>query len=91
MSRHLSVFLFDSLFGELTEDDHGRISFTYAPSSLKSESFVPLSNSLPPRETPFEGKDCQGFFAGVLSEEESRKIIASILGISSRNDFALLE
>lgn len=91
MSKRLSVFLFDSLVGELTQDKHGRVSFTYKQSWLESDSFFPLSNSLPPREAPFEGKECQGFFAGVLPEEENRKIISSILGISSQNDFALLE
>jgi len=91
MSRHLTVYLHENLVGELTQDKHGRISFTYQKEWLESKNRVPLSHSLPLREAPFEGKECQGFFAGVLPEESNREIIATILGISSRNDFALLE
>lgn len=32
-----------------------------------------------------------GFFGGTLPEEDNRKIIARILGISDKNDFAMLE
>ena len=34
---------------------------------------------------------CRGFFAGVLPEQAQREMIARNLGISERNDFALLE
>ncbi len=33
----------------------------------------------------------RAFFAGILPEEEPRKRLAAILGVSERNDFALLE
>jgi serine/threonine-protein kinase HipA len=39
----------------------------------------------------FGRKECRPFFAGVLPEESKREIIARNLGISARNDFALLE
>ena len=35
--------------------------------------------------------DCRGFFAGILPDESQREIIARNLGISARNDFAMLE
>lgn len=91
MSKHLDVYLHESLTGQLQQDKHGRISFSYNPSWLENPASLPLSHSLPLRDEPFAAKECQGFFAGVLPEEENRKIIASILGISARNDFALLE
>lgn len=90
-TKELSVYLHDSSVGHLAQDKHGRISFSYSPAWLEQSHCMPLSQSLPLREEPFEGKECQGFFAGVLPEEENRRIIAAILGISSHNDFALLE
>jgi serine/threonine-protein kinase HipA len=91
MNKHLSVYLHESRAGELTQDKHGRISFAYDEGWLESASALPLSHSLPLRAEPFDGKECQGFFAGVLPEEDNRRLIAAILGISARNDFALLE
>jgi serine/threonine-protein kinase HipA len=91
MSKQLDVYLHDSLAGQLEQDKHGRISFAYDSSWLNQPKSVPLSHSLPLRAERYQGKECQGFFAGVLPEEQNREIIASILGISARNDFALLE
>ena len=91
MTKTLDVYLHDSLTGKLHQDRHGRISFTYHPEWLSNEDATPLSYSLPLQEQTFEAKQCQGFFAGVLPEEENRKIISSILGISAQNDFTLLE
>lgn len=91
MSKRLDVYLHDALAGQLEQDKHGRISFAYDPSWLNQPNSVPLSHSLPLRAERYQGKECQGFFAGVLPEEQNREIIASILGISARNDFALLE
>ena len=91
MSKQLDVYLHDSLAGQLEQDKHGRVSFGYDSSWLNQPNSVPLSYSLPLRAERYQGKECQGFFAGVLPEEQNREIIASILGISARNDFALLE
>ncbi len=91
MNKHLSVYLHNTLAGQLTQDKHGQISFSYCQDWLESADSVPLSHSLPLSERPFAGKNCQGFFAGVLPEEENRKIISAILGVSPRNDFAILE
>jgi serine/threonine-protein kinase HipA len=43
------------------------------------------------REEPFHGKHARPFFAGILPEEGPRQQIAAILGVSERNDFAILE
>lgn len=91
MSKQLDVYLHDVLAGQLEQDKHGRVSFAYDPSWLTQANSAPLSHSLPLRAERYQGKECQGFFAGVLPEEQNREIIASILGISARNDFALLE
>jgi serine/threonine-protein kinase HipA len=51
----------------------------------------PLSRQLPLQAEPFVGRTVRGFFAGLLPEAEPRDRIASILGISAGNDFAMLE
>jgi serine/threonine-protein kinase HipA len=50
-----------------------------------------LSPSLPLRKERFAAKECLGFFGGILPEESKREIIARNLGISARNDYAMLE
>ncbi|NOY00891.1 MAG: hypothetical protein GXP30_14350 [Verrucomicrobia bacterium] len=36
MSKHLSVYLYDSLVGQLEQDKHGRISFVYCQTWLEA-------------------------------------------------------
>lgn len=50
-----------------------------------------MSHSLPLRQKRFGRKECRGFFAGILPEQSKREIIARNLGISPRNDYAMLE
>lgn len=91
MARTLDVYLRDHLAGHLTEDDGGDIKFVYAESWLHTPDAPALSQSLPLRKEPFRRKECQGFFGGILPEESKREIIAKNLGISARNDYAMLE
>jgi serine/threonine-protein kinase HipA len=46
---------------------------------------------LPLTKKHFTRNQCRGFFAGILPEEPKREIIAKNLGISARNDYAMLE
>lgn len=91
MARALDVYLFDDLVGRLAQDDGGQMVFDYDESWLTSPRAAPLSQSLPPRAIRFRNKECRGFFAGILPEESKREIIARNLGISARNDYAMLE
>ena len=91
MARTLDVYLHTDLVGHLTQDDDGEMSFHYAESWLQRPAAVPLSHSLPLRKERFRRKECRGFFAGILPEESKREMIARNLGISSRNDYAMLE
>lgn len=91
MQRTLDVYLHRNLVGQLVQDEHGEISFHYAEGWLNQPAAIPLSHSLPLQTAPFTRKECRGFFAGVLPEEGKREIIAKNLGISARNDFAMLE
>jgi serine/threonine-protein kinase HipA len=79
------------LAGQLIQDEHGQIAFHYDESWLNNAEAIPLSHSLPLKKERFNRNECRGFFAGVLPDESKREIIAKNLGISARNDFAMLE
>lgn len=91
MARTLDVYMHTDLIGHLTQDDDGDLSFQYAESWLQRKGAVALSHSLPLRAERFRRKECRGFFAGILPEESKREMIAHNLGISARNDYAMLE
>lgn len=86
----LNVFLGDKLAGTLEQDSSGTTRFQYAQAWLDSEDAIPLSASLPLRPEPFSRNETRPFFAGVLPEQESRRLISKAFGISDKNDFALL-
>lgn len=91
MARTLDVYLHDVLVGNLIQDAGGQMAFEYVESWLNAPGAVPLSQSLLLRKKRFNRKECRGFFAGILPEEGKREIIARNLGISARNDYAMLE
>lgn len=91
MSKSLAVFLNQVLVGYLEQDIHGRNSFTYDEIYLNSTDATPISRIMPLGTEKFDHNICHAFFAGILPEELSRKIIARCLGISANNDFSLLE
>lgn len=88
MAKILEVYLHDRLAGQLEQDRSGALWFTYNEEWIAAG--VPLSASLPLRAERFKASECRPFFAGLLPEENSRRLIASALGVSDRNDFALL-
>jgi hypothetical protein len=51
----------------------------------------PLSHSLLLRKERFTRKEWRGFFAGILTEQNKRELVARNLGISPKNDFSMLE
>ena len=91
MARLLNVYLDPQLVGRLIQYDGGQMLFQYDSAWLENPEAIALSRSLPLRKEPFAQKECRGFFGGTLPEEDNRKVIARILGISDRNDFAMLE
>jgi serine/threonine-protein kinase HipA len=91
MARTLDVYIGDDIAGQLVQDDGGQMLFTYTEAWLNKPGAVPLSQSLPLRKERFKTKECRAFFAGILPEESKREIIARNLGISARNDYAMLE
>ena len=87
--KRLAVYLNEDRVGVLTDGD-GPV-FAYDAGWLAGGASYPLSRRLPLQSEPFSGRVVQGFFAGLLPEAEPRDRIASILGISGGNDFAMLE
>ena len=91
MARTLDVYLNSDLVGHLVQDSGGQMSFAYAEGWLVKPEAIPISQSLPLRTEEFTRNECRGYFAGILPEQSNREIIAHNLGISARNDFAMLE
>ena len=91
MARTLDVYLHNELVGHLIQDAGGQMLFNYTESWLQKPAATPLSQSLPLRRERFKRNECRGFFAGILPDESKREIIARNLGISARNDHAMLE
>lgn len=91
MARTLDVYLHRDLVGHLTQDSGGETVFDYAETWLNRPGATPLSQSLPLRKPRFKRKECRAFFAGILPDEAKREMIARNLGISARNDYAMLE
>ena len=66
-------------------------AFAYDADWLATGPGFPLSRQLPLKKEPFSGRAVRAFFSGLLPEAEPRDRIASILGVSGGNDFAILE
>ena len=89
--RALNVWWDGRIAGELTQDDHGELGFSYAGDWLASPGAPALSASLPKRAKPFSRRECRPFFGGLLPDEGQREAAAQALGVSRANDFALLD
>jgi serine/threonine-protein kinase HipA len=86
----LAVYFHGSRVGTLTQDISGKIAFQYDREWLLSTGAHPISQSLPLRAEAFSEAACTGFFGGLLPEENIRVTIAKNLGITPRNDYAML-
>ncbi len=91
----LSVYLNSTFVGRLWLDEERRFVFQYDETWLCDADAIPLSLSLPLRadvfgDSPSKGK-VRAFFSNLLPEAELRSNIAKRLGLSEKNDFALLK
>lgn len=87
----LAVYLNQQHVGQLALDGQRRFVFQYHAAWLADEQAVPLSLSLPLRAAPYSDDSARPFFANLLPEAELRSAIARKLGLSDKNDYALLE
>ncbi|MBI1201834.1 MAG: type II toxin-antitoxin system HipA family toxin [Rhodopseudomonas sp.] len=85
----LDVWLSDRRVGRLYQVG-GRLVFVYAADWLVLDDIVALSVSMPLQVEPYNDRAARAFFAGLLPEHEQRHQVARALGVSPRNDFALL-
>jgi serine/threonine-protein kinase HipA len=90
MNHKLDVYLNQTLTGLLSIDAHSDMVFVYDDHYIEDKKNLPLSQSLPLQNQPYETKQCRPFFSGILPEAHFRASIARHLGISEKNDFALL-
>jgi serine/threonine-protein kinase HipA len=86
----LDVYLNQKLTGKLSVDKHGDMVFFYHEEYTNNPKNLPLSQSLPLQSCAYNAKQCRPFFSGILPEAHLRVAIARQLGISEKNDFALL-
>jgi serine/threonine-protein kinase HipA len=91
VSEKLSVYLHNSVAGQIWLDDTSRFSFQYDYSYIEDPDAIPLSLSLPLREEPYLNDTARPFFSNLLPEGEVRSLVAKIKQISEHNDFKLLE
>ena len=91
MTSALTVWWDDEIVGSLSVDRHGDASFSYAEEWLSKPSARAISVSLPLRREAYLRRESRPFFEGLLPEESQRVAIAGALGLSTENEFRLLE
>jgi serine/threonine-protein kinase HipA len=86
----LAVYLHQTLMGQLSINTQNDMAFTYQEKYAENKKNQVLSQSLPLQKAAYDAKQCRPFFSGILPEAHLRTAIAKQLGISEKNDFALL-
>ena len=90
-ARRLGVYRDTDLVGWLTRAGSQEMSFRYAETYLASTHPQPISLSLPLQAEPFDLDTSRAWFANLLPEGEIRSHVARKVGVSERNEYALLE
>ncbi|MBE0564440.1 MAG: type II toxin-antitoxin system HipA family toxin [Krumholzibacteria bacterium] len=86
----LAVHWEDTLVGHLSPAGGDGMSFVYHRSYLESSTTRPISLALPPRPEPHDGPAVRAWFANLLPEGAIRGQVARALGVSERNELAIL-
>jgi serine/threonine-protein kinase HipA len=89
MENKTSVFFFDQLAGELSQDKYGTIVFQYDQDYLNKNG-APISHSMPLTREIYYGNEAHAYFTGLLPEEEMLTATAKAIGTSTLNYFKLL-
>lgn len=89
--KQLYVCYQTDLVGKLIINEHQHYQFQYDRSWLDNANAFALSCSLPLQLEPFTQQFSYAFFSNLIPEGNLRHKIASVLGISEKNDFALLD
>ncbi|HEY7805416.1 MAG TPA: type II toxin-antitoxin system HipA family toxin [Orrella sp.] len=91
MTRSLDVYFANENAGQLQQNEDGSLEFTYWPNYLSIDRAVAISVSMPLQEAPFTDRIARPYFSGLLPDEGARRQLTRAIGISSDNDFGLLE
>jgi serine/threonine-protein kinase HipA len=83
----LIVYLCGRRAGRLIRKDNGNLQFRYDPEYAGRV----ISQALPVQEAAHSHAVCRAVFGGLLLEGDAREALARNLGISSGNDYALLQ
>jgi len=83
----LIVYLCGRRAGRLIRKDNGNLQFRYDPEYAGPV----ISQALPVQEAAHSHAVCRAVFGGLLLEGDAREALARNLGISSGNDYALLQ
>ncbi len=87
----LRVYLNNRLVGHLTKATSGAIGFAYEKSWLGWEHALPVSLSLPLRETPYRGEPVAAVFENLLPDSEGlRRRVAEKVGARGADAYSLL-
>ena len=89
--KRLFVIYRTELVGELTITKEQRYQFQYTDSWLNNPEAFALSCSLPLQADAYSQPLSYAYFSNLIPEGDLRHKIANVLGISEKNDFALLE
>lgn len=91
MTDTLDVFWESEKVGVLSLGADRQFIFQYSDEWLAKPVPLPISLSLPLRKASFSENAVRTFFSNLLPESRVKELIARRLGLSLRNDFALLE
>ena len=87
----LNVLLNDRHVGQLLKAPSGAISFTYDRDWLAWEHALPVSLSMPLRETPYRGETAAAFFDNLLPDSEDlRRRVAEKVGARGTDAYSML-
>jgi serine/threonine-protein kinase HipA len=86
----LEVRLNGRFAGTLLRKGNGNLQFRYDESYVEAKG-PPLSVNMPVRAEAYPHRDCLAFFGNLLPEEDVRAQVALATGISTANDYKLLE
>lgn len=87
----LRVYLNNRRVGTLTREPGGAIEFSYEAGWLDWEHALPVSLSLPLRETPYRGEPVSAVFENLLPDTDKlRRLVAERVGARGTDAYSLL-
>ena len=90
MKHRLHLWFEQHRVGRLDQATNGQRTFTYDDGWLAHDERFPISLSMPLHGETFPDPLTRAFFGGLLPDENVRARLAKHLGVSARNEFAML-